>query len=107
MNVTIVHTGGSEKSVEFIGFDAPRPWIRVRYPNGGGVFSFALAHGAIEAKRSEHPQWRIAPKDLAKLRELATAEKVKFTIVRWAKYHAVKPRAPRRKTEQKQLGLFE
>lgn len=107
MKVTIVHLGGSRKLVEFEGFDAPRPWIRLRYPNGGGgLFSFGLAHGNIECKRSEHPQWRIATKDLATLREMATLEKVKFTVVRWAKHHAVKPRAPKKKTAQKQIGLF-
>lgn len=36
MKVTIVHVGGVEKVVDFESFDAPRPWIRLRYPNGGG-----------------------------------------------------------------------
>jgi hypothetical protein len=36
MNVTIIHIGGTEKLCELESFDAPRPWVRLRYPNGGG-----------------------------------------------------------------------
>lgn len=107
MKITIVHLSGTRKLVEFDHFDKPRPWAIVRYPNGGGLFSFALAHGGIECKRGTHPQWRVATEDLAKLREMATLEKVKFAVVRWAPHAKMAPRAPKKKTAQKQLGLFE
>lgn len=107
MKLTIIHISGSEKTVEFVGFDAPRPWIRVRYPNGGGVFSFAFAHGAIEHKRGESPQWFLAEDNLETLRGVAREAKIAFSPV--PKTHAVnqlRPRRPRKKTDQKQLDLF-
>ncbi|HYQ30394.1 MAG TPA: hypothetical protein VER04_24360 [Polyangiaceae bacterium] len=107
MNVTIIHIGGTEKLCSFESFDAPRPWIRLRYPNGGGVWSFALAHGGIEAKRGTMPEWRISDADLATLRAEAKALDIKFTVVPFARSQRVKPGAPRKKTPQKQMGLFE
>jgi hypothetical protein len=107
MKLTIIHVGGSEKTVEFESFDAPRPWIRVRYPKGAGIFSFALAHGAIEHKRGESPQWFLAEDDLEKLRVAAREARIMFSPV--PKNHAVsqlRPRRPRKKTDQKQLDLF-
>lgn len=106
MVITIVHIGGSEKRVEFEGFDAPRPWARCRYPMGGGVYSFALSHGGIECKRGLTPEWRISDSDLAEPRALAKAEKIRFSVAPFAAYQALKPRAPRKKTEQKTLELF-
>lgn len=107
MTVTIVHIGGTEKLCELECFDAPRPWIRLRYPNGGGVWSFALAHGGIEAKRGTMPEWRISDDDLATLRADAKALGIKFAIVPFARGQQVKPKSPRKKTPQKQMGLFE
>lgn len=106
MKVTIVHVGGVEKVVDFESFDAPRPWIRLRYPNGGGLFSFALSHGGIECKRSLTPEWRVSDADLEALREQARAEKIKFTEKRYAPYQRTLPGAPKKKTDQKTLELF-
>lgn len=106
MKFKIEHLGGSKKEVEFIDLDAPRPWIRVRYPNGGGIFSFALAHGGIEHKRGEFPEWFIPEAKLEELRELARDAKIKFSPSPRPKFQQLKPSKPRKKTEQKQLGLF-
>ncbi len=106
-HVKIVHIGGTEKLTEFVGFDAPRPWIRLRYPGGGGIWSFALAHGGIEAKRGTLPEWRIDDAALDELRAEAKTAGIKFNTVPFARGQHVKPKAPRKKTEQKQLGLFE
>lgn len=107
MNVTIVHLGGSTKLCDFDCFDAPRPWIRLRYPNGGGIWSFALAHGGIESKRGTMPEWRISDDDLATLRAAAKDLNIKFNTVPFARSQpAARPKAPREKTDQKTLELF-
>lgn len=100
MKVTIVHVGGTEKEVEFESFDAPRPWIRLRCPGGGGLFSFALAHGGIECGRKLTPEWRVSDADLETLRAMALAEKVKFAVKAYAPYRHTLPGAPKKKTDQ-------
>jgi len=47
MNIRIVHLGGTEKVCEFDGFDTPRPWARLRYPNGGGVLYTSSKHALV------------------------------------------------------------
>jgi len=106
MNIRIVHLGGTEKVCEFDGFDGPRPWARLRYPNGGGVWAFALAHGGIEAKRGTLPEWRIAEVDLAMLRAEGRAAGLHFATVPFARGKAARPVKPRKAPPQKQLELF-
>jgi hypothetical protein len=71
------------------------------------VWSFALAHGGIEAKRGTMPEWRIGDDDLATLRAEAKALDIKFNVVPFARSQRVKPGAPRTKTPQKQMELFQ
>lgn len=107
MKITIVHTGGATKEVEFLGFDAPRAWIRVRYPSGAGIFGFALEHGFIEHKRGETPAWRITQPALDELRAQAKELKIKFSIAHYTVGgRHLRPRRPRKKTDQKQTELF-
>lgn len=106
MILTIEHLGGATKHIEFEGFDAPRPWIRGRYPNGGGVYRFALAHGGIEHKRGEHPEWFILEGELETLREQARELKIKFSSKPRVKYQQLKPTKPRAKAPPKQAELF-
>lgn len=106
MNITIVRLGGTTKQCEFEGFDTPRPWVRLRYPGGAGIWAFALAHGGIEAKRGTLPEWRIAEADLAVLRALGRAEKLRFATVPFARGQLVRPTKPRKQPSQKQLELF-
>ena len=101
--LTIVHLGGTEKTVEFEGLIPTGGWVQVRYPNGGGCYSFALAHGGIEAKRGEPATWRLADSDLEAARALAKIEKVK-----WRKPRCPgRPKKPRTKAMSKQIGMFE
>lgn len=106
MKITIIHFGGTEKLVELESFAAPRPWVCLRYPGGGGLFSFALAHGGIECKRSLTPEWRICEAELETLREQARALKIKFTVVEYRPHVRAKPGAPLKKTPQEQVELF-
>lgn len=107
MTLTIVHIGGTSKEVEWVDFDAPRPWVRVRYPGGGGLFVFSLAHGGIECKRKELPQWRLSDPDLATLRAQAKALGIKFTAVPFARGRLKPlPGSPRKKPDQRQMELF-
>jgi len=106
MLVTIIHVGGTEKVVDFESFDAPRPWARLRFPAGAGLFNFALAHGGIECKRSKTPDWRICEADLETIRAEARAQKIKFTVKPWVPYRRSLPGAPRKKTDQRTLSLF-
>jgi len=106
VNVTIVHLGGTEKVCEFSGYDAPRPWVRLRYPSGGGLWSFSLAHGGIESKRGTLPEWRIADPDLATLRAEAKGLGITFRSVPFARGQLQRPGKPRKNTPQRQLELF-
>lgn len=106
MNVTIIHVGGTEKVVDFESFDAPRPWARLRYPGGAGLYNLALAHGGIECKRSQTPDWYINPIDLEAIRDQARALKIKFTVKEWAPYRRQLPGAPKKKLVQRTLPLF-
>lgn len=111
MTVTIIHLGGVTKECELEGFDPPRPWVRLRYPGGGGLWAFSLAHGGIEAKRNTLPEWRITDADLITIRRLAKEQGIKFSAVPFARAKALhekqRPGAPRKKVSQKQLGLFD
>ena len=106
MLVTIIHIGGTEKIVEFEGFDAPRPWARLRFPAGAGLFNFALAHGGIECKRTGTPDWRISEADLEAIRAEARGQKIKFAVKPWVPYRRTLPGAPKKKTDQRTLSLF-
>lgn len=106
MKITIVHLGGTEKICEFDDFDPPRPWVKLRYPCGGGVWAFALAHGGIEAKRATLPEWRITDADLATLRAMAREAGIHFATVPFARGQARRPVKPRKPPPQKQLELF-
>lgn len=111
MKVTIIHLGGSTKKCDLEEFDAPRPWVRLRYPGGGGVWAFSLAHGGIESKRNTLPEWRITDADLVTVRQLAKEQDIKFSAVPFKRakmlHEKQKPGAPRRKASQKQLDLFD
>lgn len=106
MSIAIVHLGGTTKTCELEGFDPPRPWVRLRYPNGGGIFAFALAHGGIESKRGTLPEWRIEEADLALLRAEARAAGIRFATVPFARGQSLRPTKPRKPASQKQLELF-
>lgn len=80
------------------------PGFSFAIPEGGGLFSFALAHGGIECKRSLTPEWRVSDADLETLRELAREAKIKFTVARYVQRSL--PGAPKKKTPQKQVELF-
>jgi len=107
MTVTIIHIGGTTKLCTFDGFDPPRPWVRLRYPNGGGLWAFALAHGGIEAKRGTLPEWRISDEDLTTLRALARDGGISFRSVPFARAQQQRPGKPRKPVPQKQLELFD
>lgn len=106
MVVTIIHVGGTEKAVDFEGFDAPRPWARLRFPAGAGLYNFALAHGGIECMRTQTPDWRICEADLETIRTAARAQKIKFAVKPWAPFRRTPPGRPRKKTDQRTLSLF-
>jgi hypothetical protein len=53
------------------------------------------------------PEWRVDDAALEELRAEAKAAGIKFAAVPFARGQQVKPKAPRKKTEQKQMGLFE
>lgn len=102
MKLTIIHFGGTRKTVELEDI-TPQGWVQVRYPNGGGCYRFALAHGNIETKRGVSPEWRLDAADLAQLKEQAVALKIKTR-----KPPAPgRPRRPRKKAPSKQAELFE
>lgn len=78
MNLTIVHIGGTTKTVELEDMTPTGGWIQVRYPNGGGCYNFHLSHGQIETKRSDPPLWHMDDADLEKCREIARERKIRW-----------------------------
>lgn len=76
MNLTIVHYGGTRKTVELEDI-TPQGWVQVRYPNGGGCYRFSLVHGRIEVKRGAEPEWSLEPDDLERCKAIATERKIK------------------------------
>lgn len=102
MKITIFHFGGTRKIVELEDI-TPTGWAQVRYPNGGGCYRFALAHGRMERARGEESRWALDPGDLEKLRELARERNIK-----WRKPRAPGgPTKPRATAPSKQVGLFD
>ena len=102
MDLTIVHFGGTRKTVALEDI-TPQGWIQVRYPNGGGCYSFSLVHGRMETKRGVEPEWRIDATDFERLKALASGRGIK---PRKQKVTG-RPRAPRKKAPTKQTELFE
>jgi hypothetical protein len=100
--LTIRHVGGTVKTVEFEGLIPSGGWVQVRYPNGAGCYSFALAHGRVETKRGETALWSLDAADLERARELAKEAKVK-----WRKPRGPgRPRRPKSPHPNKQAELF-
>jgi len=101
MQITIVHFGGTRKVVALEDI-TPQGWIQVRYPNGGGCYSFSLVHGRMETKRGVEPEWHIEPADFERLKALAAERKIKPKKQR----HVGRARSPRKKAPSKQEELF-
>jgi hypothetical protein len=101
-SVSIVHRGGTTKSVTVVGFDdSKRPLVALRFPMAG-VYRANLNHGWLEAPCTD---WRVADADLERLRAWANQTE------RWV--HVVprssgRPSAPKRpqKTHPKQAKFM-
>jgi len=106
-DIDIISLGGLLKTVQFSGFLHRGGWFQVRYPGGAGLWAFSLRHGNMEAKRGEHPQWRIAkPEQLTEPRELAIKEGVKFSIQTPRAKKQNRPARPVIPPKQRQTEMF-